>query len=112
MLVEQTIPVGTVTLLFTDVEASTRLWEEHRSAMGRAIARHDQIFRAAATAHAGYIFKTIGDAFCIAFQSALPAVHAAVEAQRALLAEPWSETGPLRVRMALHTGAVEDRDGD
>jgi predicted ATPase/class 3 adenylate cyclase len=105
-------PTGTVTLLFTDVEGSTRLWEEHRAAMGRAIARHDGIFRATAESNGGFVFKTIGDAFCIAFQSATAAVNAAVAAQQALLAETWEEIGALRVRMAVHTGAVEDRDGD
>jgi predicted ATPase len=60
----------------------------------------------------GYIFKTVGDAFCAAFPTALDALEAALEIQRRLLSSEWEHIGPLRVRMALHTGAAEERDGD
>src|SRR5688572_13813097 len=60
----------------------------------------------------GHTFKTVGDAFCAAFATASDALAAALAAQRALQAERWGATGPLRVRMALHTGAAEVRDGD
>ena len=106
------LPGGTVTFLFTDVEGSTRLWEEHPAAMLAALARHDALLRAAIAGHGGRVFKTIGDALCAAFPAAAAAVVAAVEAQRALLAEPWGETGPLRVRMALHSGPAEPDAGD
>ena len=61
---------------------------------------------------AGYVFKTVGDAFCAAFSSAPDALGAALSAQRALHAEEWDEGGVIRVRMALHTGAAEERGGD
>ena len=60
-------PTGTVTFLFTDIEGSTRLWEQHPEAMGAALARHDALLGAAIAAHRGYVFKTVGDAFCAAF---------------------------------------------
>ncbi|HMA36178.1 MAG TPA: tetratricopeptide repeat protein [Chloroflexia bacterium] len=105
-------PSGTVTFLFTDIEGSTRLWEEYPAAMRGALARHDRLVRQAIEAHGGYVFKTIGDAFCAAFAQAHPAVLAAVAAQQALAGEPWGETGPLRARMALHSGVAELREGD
>ena len=60
----------------------------------------------------GYVFKTVGDAFCVAFSSAPYALEAALAAQRALVSEEWEKTVPLRVRMALHTGSADERDGD
>jgi len=106
------LPTGTVTLLFTDIEGSTRLWEAHAAAMRAALARHDALLRHCIGDHNGYVFKTGGDAFCAAFHTAADAVAAALDAQRALHREPWPEAAKLRVRMALHTGAVEVRDGD
>ncbi len=75
--------------------------------MWRALDRHNAILGEAIRAHGGYHFKTIGDAFQAAFAGAGDAVAACVAAQRALAAEPWPETGPLRMRMALHCGAAE-----
>ncbi len=103
-------PSGTITFLFTDIEGSSRLWEEHPEEMKGALARHDLILRQAFGD--GFIFKTVGDAFCAAFHTASAAASAAVAAQRALHAEAWDRVGGLRVRMALHTGAAEQRDGD
>ena len=60
----------------------------------------------------GYVVKSTGDGFLAAFANAPDAVAAAIDAQLALAAEPWPETGPLRVRMGLHTGVAEVRDGD
>ena len=80
--------------------------------MGRALAQHDDLMRALFTEHRGYVFKTIGDAFCVAFSNALDAALAALAAQRQLAAATWEETGPLRVRIALHNGEAEQRDGD
>jgi predicted ATPase/class 3 adenylate cyclase len=107
-------PTGTVTFLFTDIEGSTKLWESSPEAMRAALARHDQIMRDAAEERNGYVFKTVGDAFCCAFSTASAALEASLFAQRALFhGEGWpEETGPLRVRMALHAGAAEERDGD
>src|SRR5438477_10615978 len=96
-------PSGTVTFLFTDIEGSTRLWQQFPDAMPAALARHHEILNHAVATHQGYVFQIIGDAFHVAFSSAPDAVNAALDAQRALHGEPWGETGPVRVRMALHT---------
>ena len=106
------LPTGTVTLLFTDIEGSTRLWEAHATAMRAALVRHDALLRYCIDDHNGHVFKTGGDAFCAAFHTASDALAAALDAQRALIREPWPEAAKLRVRMALHSGAVEMRDGD
>src|SRR6478672_13374434 len=100
-------PTGIVTFLFTDIEGSTRLWEQHAAAMEPAHRRQEAILRAAIRAHAGYPYKMIGDAFQVAFQTAPAALAAAGAAQRALAAEPWPTPTPLPVRMAQHTGATE-----
>jgi len=100
------------TFLFTDIERSSELWETHPQAMGRALAQHDTLLRATFEKFNGNIFKTIGDAFCVAFDNTHDAVNAAVATQRGLAAAAWEETGPLRVRMAVHTGEAEQRDND
>ena len=105
------LPSGTITFLFTDIEGSTRLWEQHPKEMKIALARHDALLRRAIESQGGLVFKTMGDAFCAAFSTAPEALKAALAAQRLLQAEPWGDV-TLRVRMALHTGAVEERDGD
>jgi predicted ATPase/class 3 adenylate cyclase len=105
-------PTGTVTFLFTDIEGSTKLWEDDAPAMRAALARHDDVLRSAMGEHGGYVFKTVGDAFCATFTTAPDALEAALEAQRRLLSSEWKQTGPLRVRIALHTGAAEEREGD
>jgi class 3 adenylate cyclase/tetratricopeptide (TPR) repeat protein len=107
-----TPPTGTVTFLFTDIEGSTRRWDAQPDAMQQALRRHDAILREAIEAHDGHVFKSMGDAFYAAFARATDAVAAAVAVQRALAAEPWAEASPGRVRMALHTGAADERDGD
>ena len=106
------LPSGTVTFLFTDLVGSTRLWEEHPDAMQEALARHDELLRAAIEAHDGYVVKTTGDGFHAVFASARDALGTAIAAQCSLGAEPWELTGPLRVRMGVHTGEGEQRDGD
>lgn len=105
-------PSGTVTFLFSDIEGSTKLWETSPEAMRVSVARHDSLMRQAIAASDGYVFKTIGDAFCAAFSTASKALEAVLAAQRALQSEPWPEEAPIKVRMALHTGAVESRDND
>lgn len=106
------LPAGTVTFLYTDVEGSTRLWEEQPAAMGDAMARHDAIVRAAIETHGGQVFRTAGDGLCAAFATAGPAVAAAAAAQQALAAESWPLHQPLAVRIVLHSTAAEPRDGD
>src|SRR5947208_2816919 len=80
--------------------------------MRSALARHDQILGHAMAGQGGCVFKRMGDQCCAAFPTAPDAVAAALAAQRALQQEPWPVTGPLRVRMALHTGVAEVTDGD
>lgn len=106
------VPLGTVSFLFTDIEGSTRLWEALPAAMEPALRRHDQILRDCAALYGGHIFKTIGDAFCIAFDSPSQALEAAIAAQRQLQQENWPESASIKSRMAIHTGAVEHRDAD
>ena len=99
-------PSGTITFLFTDIEGSTKLWEHHTLPMKAALARHGQIIRACIESHGGYVFKTVGDAFCAAFETAAEGMNAALESQVALLASPWEVPGGIRVRMGLHTGTA------
>ena len=106
------LPSGTVTFLFTDIEGSTRLWETQPEAMAVALKCHDELLRSAIGSCRGHVFKTVGDAFCATFPTASDGVAAALMAQRALGGEPWPEAAKLRVRMALHTGSAEERDGD
>ena len=106
------LPTGTVTFLFSDIEGSTQRWEQHREAMKAAVARHEQLMTAAIKQHSGYVFKTIGDAFCAAFPTAPDAVHAALDAQLALAKEEFASVDGLRVRMGLHTGYAEERNAD
>jgi predicted ATPase/class 3 adenylate cyclase len=98
------LPSGTVTFLFTDLEGSTRLWEQDREAMADAVARHDALLEEAIGRHGGVVFSRMGDGMAAAFGSAPSAVTAAVDAQSALSCEPWGLTGPLRARMGVHTG--------
>jgi Adenylate cyclase, family 3 (some proteins contain HAMP domain) len=106
------LPVGTVTFLFTDIVGSTTLWEAQRDAMRISLARHDVLLRRCIEHHGGYVVKTTGDGFHAAFGNASDAIEAAIAGQKAMHAEPWSEAAPIRVRMALHTGAAELRDRD
>jgi predicted ATPase/class 3 adenylate cyclase len=105
-------PSGLVTLLFTDIEGSTRAWEAYPAEMQIALERHDEIVRAQIEDAGGYVFKTVGDAFCAAFAEPAYAIGAAVEVQEALAAEPWPEQVPIRVRVGLHSGVCQQRDGD
>jgi len=106
------LPTGTVTFLFTDLESSSRLWEEQGEAMRAALARHDEILRGAVEVQGGQVVKGTGDGLHAVFASAEAAVAAAVEAQRAFGSEAWGSVGPLRVRMGLHTGVAEQRGED
>ena len=109
---DRSLPTGTLAFLFTDIEGSTKLWEAHPEAMRAALARHDALMRAAIVRANGYVFKTVGDAFCAAFAQPQDALAAALALQQALHDEPWPAATPLRVRMALHAGEAQWRDGD
>src|SRR3954468_8433462 len=106
------LPSGTVTFLFTDIEGSTTRWEHQPEAMRVALARHDALIRAAIAEHDGQVVKTMGDAFHAVFVRAPDAVAAALDAQRRLQTASWGTIGPIKVRMAVHTGTAEERDGD
>jgi predicted ATPase/class 3 adenylate cyclase len=108
------LPEGTVTFLFTDIEGSTRLWEQHPEAMRRALARHHELVSQGIEAHGGSVItrQGEGDSFFAVFARAGDAVAAACALQRELQAERWPEETLLRVRMALHTGEAELRGGD
>ena len=102
-----TLPTGTVTFLLTDIEGSTRLWQEKPQAMTISHPRHDAILRQAIEGHHGYVYQIIGDSFCAAFHNAFDGLCATLSAQLALHSESWGESGEIRVRMGLHTGSAE-----
>jgi predicted ATPase/class 3 adenylate cyclase len=106
------IPSGTVTFLFTDIEGSTKRWERFGQQMGDAVRRHDAALARVFREHGGYVFKTVGDAFCVAFSNVHDAVRAAIAAQRAIAADDWSLVNGLAVRMAIHLGSADERAGD
>jgi predicted ATPase/class 3 adenylate cyclase len=106
------LPTGTVSFLFTDIVGSTPLWDSHPAEMREALVRHDEILRKAVLAADGHLFSTGGDGFGAVFSRGGNAVAAAVDAQLALLGEPWPEPVDLRVRMGVHTGEAHERDGD
>jgi len=105
-------PTGVSAFLFTDIAASTRRWEHDKADMAAALARHDHLLRAAVEDHGGRVFKHTGDGICAAFSSPAAALDSAVAGQRRLLAESWGSTGALSVRMAVHVGSAEEREGD
>jgi predicted ATPase/class 3 adenylate cyclase len=99
------------TFLFTDVEGSTRLWEAAPGAMREDLAAHDHLLAEVIGDHGGAVFKFRGDGVAAVFDAPSDGVAAAVAAQRSLGAEDW-RVGPLRVRMGLHSGDAQERDGD
>ena len=103
------LPTGTVTFLFTDIEASTRLAQEHPKEMPALLARHNAILNQSIEMYQGYVFRIVGDSYSAAFDTASDALHAALEAQRKLQNESWS-LAPIKVRMGIHTGAAQWRD--
>ena len=99
-----TLPEGTVTLLFTDIEGSTRLLQELGEGYEQVLADHGRLMRRSVEESGGVVVDTQGDAFFVAFARARDAVVAAVEAQRALHAHDWPAPSKLLVRMGVHTG--------
>ncbi|NJN85102.1 MAG: adenylate/guanylate cyclase domain-containing protein [Leptolyngbyaceae cyanobacterium SL_7_1] len=108
------LPDGVVTFLFTDVEGSTRLWEEFPTEMRQSLRRHDQLIEQVITSNGGIVVKPRGegDSFFTVFDRASQAIEAAYNLQRSLIEELWHPATPLRVRVALHTGEADLRDGD
>jgi predicted ATPase/class 3 adenylate cyclase/DNA-binding XRE family transcriptional regulator len=100
-----TLPSGTVTFLFTDIEGSTRLLQHLGSERYAELqTEHQRVVRAACSAHGGVEVDTQGDGSFVAFPTARGALAAAVQAQRTLAAHPWPDGTPVQVRMGLHTG--------
>jgi predicted ATPase/class 3 adenylate cyclase/DNA-binding CsgD family transcriptional regulator len=106
------LTAGPVTLLFADVEGGIGLWDADPEAMAEASGRHNRIVREQIELSGGHVFKTVGEAFRAVFADPAAALASAVAIQRAARAEPWPPGLPIRVRMALHSGACVDHDGD
>ena len=109
MSTTQSLPTGTVTFLFTDIEGSTRLLVELGDAFEPINATHARLMRTAISEHDGVEVSTEGDSFFVVFSSALRAIEAVTTAQRSLSIQPWPDEADVRVRMGLHTG--EGRTG-
>src|SRR5918995_1018408 len=109
-----TLPSGTVTFLLTDVEGSTSLWEQAPETMRTALAQHDDRFEAAVREHGGIHIRPRGegDSRFAVFASAPGAAAAALAIQRSFAAEDWPTSRPLKIRIGIHTGEAELRDGD
>ena len=110
----QRLPSGTVTFFFTDIEGSTKLWEEHPEEMKSALAAHDEILRNAIETNRGLVIKTTGDGVHAVFTTAMDAVNASLDAQYEVQTSEFFKNSEvsMRVRMGLHTGEAELRDGD
>lgn len=100
------IPTGTVTFLFTDIEGSTKLAQEHPEDMPALLARHHEILRRSIEGNNGFVFQIVGDSFSASFHNPGDALHAALEAQQRLQHEAWTPA-PIRVRMGIHTGQAD-----
>ncbi|OBK76341.1 NB-ARC domain-containing protein [Mycobacterium sp. 1164985.4] len=96
-------PSGTVTFLMTDLEGSTRMWEQDPEAMKAAMVRHDELLEKTIAEHHGFVFSRMGDGMAAAFATARDAVSAAAAFQGALTTEVWGTRQPLRARVGLHT---------
>lgn len=105
-------PSGTPTFLFTDIEGSTAMWESAPTEMAEALRLHDEILHRTISENQGFVFKTVGDAFCATFSTAPEAVEAAAQIQLRLADQRWPDRIAIRVRAAIHTGTAEVRDGD
>jgi predicted ATPase/class 3 adenylate cyclase len=105
-------PSGILTFFFSDLVDSTTLWEKYPEAMGAALSRHDHLLKDAILQHKGRIIKSTGDGIHAVFISPKEAVLAAVSIQRSMQSESWENIAPLLVRIGLHTGNAQYREGD
>ncbi len=104
---------GILTFLFTDLEGSTPLWEQYPELMQVVSARHDQLLRAVFEGNGGRVVKTMGDGFHVVFASPADGIAAALAGQQAITIEVWpAEVGRIKVRMGLHAGEGQAREGD
>jgi DNA-binding NarL/FixJ family response regulator/class 3 adenylate cyclase len=106
------LPSGTVSFLRTDIVGSTRLWDNHPTAMPRVLARHDELLRGWVAHESGWVVKGTGDGILAVFERAGQALAAALGALEALQGESFPEVEGLAVRMAINTGEADERDGD
>ena len=109
------LPTGTVTFLFTDIENSTGLAQQYQGELPALLAQHHEILRQAIESNHGHVFQIVGDGFCAAFFTAIDdAIHAALQAQRGLQQAAWQPVG-IKVRIGVHTGPAQaaglDREG-
>lgn len=102
---------GRFTFLFTDIEGSTRLWEETPDLMSKALADHDSLLAGIFSEHSGHVFKTVGDAFCVSFPGPSSAIKAAGDVQAALRGTERDDI-KIRARIGIHTGSAEVRGND
>lgn len=107
-----TLPSGTVTFVFTDIEGSTRRWQADAEAMQNSLQVHDGLLQQVVAANEGIVFKHTGDGVCAVFSSPRAAVNAAAHIQRSLDEADWSPQEPLRVRIGVHSGEAEVRNDD
>lgn len=108
------LPTGTVTFLFTDMEESTQLWEQFPDVMPQVMARHDDLIEACVQHQRGVVVRPRGggDSRFAVFANAKDAVSATCTIQTYLYQENWPLPAPVRVRIALHTGEADLRMGD
>lgn len=109
-----TLPTGVMTFLMSDIEGSTRMWEQEPAAMAEALIRHDELIAGVVESHGGHFLKSMGegDSTTSVFESAAVAVRAAIDIARALADVTWPDGTPIRARYGLHTGEAKRRDGD
>ncbi|MDQ3022248.1 MAG: tetratricopeptide repeat protein [Bacteroidota bacterium] len=105
------IPTGTVTFLFTDIEGSTKLAQDFHDLHIGLFKKHNEILYKAVESNNGFVFKTIGDSICCAFENASDAVRAAYDAQMMVNFEKWNEA-VIKVRMGIHSGEAEWNEND
>ena len=103
------LPSGTVTFLFTDIEGSTKLSQEYPDEMPALLERHNDILNQAIQAHNGWVFQIVGDSYSAAFHNVMDAIQTVLTAQHALHNEAWSPA-PIKVRMGIHTGPAQLQD--
>ncbi|MCL1601091.1 MAG: adenylate/guanylate cyclase domain-containing protein [Actinomycetia bacterium] len=112
-MIEVSAPSGIVTFLFTDIEGSTRLWDQHPDAMAKAMETHDALLNEVVNTHGGYVFSQAGDGWGISFSSPALAIEAALAIQEGLSEAVWvAPITAIKVRMGIHTGTSVERDGD
>jgi class 3 adenylate cyclase len=107
-----TVPSGTITFLFSDVEGSTRLWAVDPEAMSESLRIHDRVACQVIDSWGGYVFSTSGDSFAVAFDRVTRALNAAARIQARLAAADWGAGPVLRVRIGLHLGEADERGSD